>query len=86
MDNRENMVSIVVPVYNAGNYISETIAMVEKQTWKNWELILVDDGSTDRTGQICDAYAAAHNGIKVLHQANTGQGEARNRGVLAASG
>ena len=79
-------ISVVIACYNVEKYIARCVESFLHQTYSKVELILVDDGSTDRTGQICDAYAAAHNGIKVLHQANTGQGEARNRGVLAASG
>ena len=81
-----HMISVVIACYNVEKYIARCVESFLHQTYHNVELILVDDGSTDRTGQICDAYAAAHSEIKVLHQANTGQGEARNRGVVAASG
>lgn len=81
-----HMISVVIACYNVEKYIARCVESFLHQTYHNVELILVDDGSTDRTGQICDGYAAAHTEIKVLHQANTGQGEARNRGVLAASG
>ena len=79
-------ISVVIACYNVEKYIARCVESFLHQTYSKVELILVDDGSTDRTGQICDAYAAAHSEIKVLHQANTGQGEARNRGALAASG
>ena len=91
MDNREKMVSIVVPVYNAGKYISETIAMVEKQTWKNWELILVDDASSDDScARIKEAIYKMEIDPSRIHlvrrERNQGAASARNVGVDVARG
>ena len=59
----EDLISIVVPVYNAEKYIRQTIDCVLRQSYKNWELILVDDGSTDSTGKICDRYGEKYERI-----------------------
>ena len=80
------MVSIIMPAYNAEKYISETIKSILNQTCKDWELIIVDDGSTDATGLISDKYAASDARIKVLHQTNAGVCKARNTGISKASG
>lgn len=78
--------SIVIPVYNVENYISRCIESIIAQTYRNFELILVDDGSSDNSGRICDSYAEKHNFIKVYHIANSGPGGARNYGVEKATG
>lgn len=80
------MVSIIVPVYNVENYLSRCIESIQKQTIHDLEIILVDDGSTDSSGMICERYAANDKRIKVFHQKNAGQISARNAGVLVASG
>lgn len=79
-------VSIVVPVYNVEPYIDEALQSILGQTYHNFELILVDDGSTDASGRICDALALHDPRIKVIHQRNEGVGCARNAGMKAASG
>lgn len=76
-------ISIIVPVYNAEKYISKCIQSIQKQTYPNWNLILVDDGSTDRSGSICDAFAQKDERITVIHQENRGSVEARKAGVLS---
>lgn len=81
-----HLVSIVVPVYNAQKYIGRCIKSILKQTYKNWELILVDDGSTDKSGVICDDYARNDCRIKVIHQKNQGSISARRNGVAATTG
>lgn len=62
------LVSIIVPVYNVDRYLDECIKSILNKTYKNYELILIDDGSTDNSGSICDSYARCDERIKVLHQ------------------
>lgn len=79
-------ISIIVPCYNVEQYIHTTINSVIKQTYSNWELILVDDGSKDKTALICDEYAKCDSRIKVIHKLNGGLVSARNAGYEAMSG
>ncbi len=79
-------VSVVVSVYNEENYIKECIDSIVAQSLRNIEIILVDDGSKDLSGSICDEYAALDERIKVIHKKNEGLGMARNTGIKAASG
>ena len=79
-------VSIIVPVYNVENYIKECLDSLIGQTMKEIEIILVDDGSTDFSGRICNQYAKEDFRINVLHQKNSGQSVARNKGVNVATG
>ena len=79
-------VSVVVPVYNAGEYLAPTVELLCNQTLKDIEIILVDDGSTDKSGKVCDELAEKDNRIKVIHQKNSGVCVARNAGVKAATG
>lgn len=79
-------ISIIVPVYQAENYLGPCIDSILAQTFRDFELILVDDGSKDRSGRICDEYAEKDGRIRVLHTENGGPGMARNRGMAAASG
>ncbi|MCD8356302.1 MAG: glycosyltransferase [Clostridia bacterium] len=78
--------SIIVPVYNAGSYLKMCIESVLQQDTASWELILVDDGSKDHSGEICDRYALQNAGIRVLHQKNQGHTAARNAGLDRARG
>ena len=80
------MISIIVPVYKTEDYIEECIRSILQQTYKEFELILVDDGSPDRSGQICDKYAKNDSRIKVIHKENQGVSAARNNGLDLASG
>lgn len=80
------LVSIIVPIYNIENYVSQCIVSIRNQTYKNIEIILVDDGSTDNSGQICDEYADKDMRIRVFHSQNEGLVAARKRGVENASG
>lgn len=80
------LISVVIPVYNTEEYLSTTIEMLIKQTYKNLEIILVDDGSTDNSGKICDEYAQKDSRIKVIHQKNSGVSFARNAGMDIAKG
>ena len=80
------MVSIVVPVYNTSQYLQVCVDSLLNQTYQNIEIILIDDGSTDSTPQLCDSYAALYERIKVIHQVNQGTEIARKTGVDACSG
>ena len=80
------MISIIVPVYKVEKYIRKCIESILNQTYKDFELILVDDGSPDDSGAICDEYAEQDSRIKVLHQRNAGQASARNAGLAVAKG
>lgn len=78
--------SIIVPVYNVAAWLPETVDSVLAQTFRDFELILVDDGATDDSGAICDRYAAQDHRVRVIHQENAGVSAARNTGVAAARG
>lgn len=82
----ESLISIIVPVYKAEKYICKCIDSILKQTINNWELILVDDGSPDSSGKICDEYALLDNRIKVFHKINGGVSSARNYGLKSSVG
>ena len=79
-------VSVIIPIYNVEEYLPACLDSVSKQTFRDFELVLVDDGSPDSCGAMCDAYAAEHANTKVLHQQNMGLSEARNQGVKIATG
>lgn len=79
--------SVIVPVYNVEKYLSDCVkSVVEQEGPRDWECILVDDGSTDASGRMCDTFAAELPGVKVIHQKNQGLAAARNAGVRAAVG
>ena len=78
--------SVIVPVYNVEKYLSECVDSILSQTFTNFELILVNDGSKDGSGAICDAYAQKDGRVKVIHKENGGQSSARNCGVEVATG
>lgn len=80
------MISIIIPVYNGGNYLRPCFDSIIHQTYQDWELLLVDDGSTDDSGRICDEYAAIDQRIQVMHKKNGGQAAARNDGLAMARG
>ena len=80
------LVSIIIPVYNGSNYMREAIDSALAQTYENIEIILVDDGSPDRSGAMCDAWAEKDGRIKVLHKENGGQATARNKAVEISRG
>lgn len=79
-------VSVIVPVYNVENYIGRCIESIQKQTLTDWELLLIDDGSTDNSGSICDSYAQKDDRITVFHKPNGGVSSARNLGLVHAKG
>ena len=78
--------SIIVPVYNTGIYLHKCIESILSQTFDNFELILVNDGSNDNSGEICNDYAASDTRIKVIHKHNEGVSIARNVGISIATG
>lgn len=80
------MISVIVPVYNVEKYLDKCIQSILNQTYRDFELILVDDGSTDRSGEMCDQYAIKDERLRVIHKENGGQSEARNYGVSYARG
>ena len=81
-----NKISIIVPVYNAKSYLSRCIDSILNQTYQDFELILVDDGSTDCSGEICDKYASNDIRIRVFHKPNGGVSSARNLGLSKING
>lgn len=80
------MVSIIIPLYNAEKYMTDCIGSVLAQTEREFQLILVDDGSVDATPALCDAFALQDSRVKVIHQKNAGASAARNAGLNAATG
>ena len=80
------LISVIVPVYNVESYVAECIESIQNQTYMNLEIILVNDGSTDASGDICDKYAAYDERIQVIHKENAGVSAARNTGIEAANG
>lgn len=79
-------ISVILPVYNVKPYLERCMKSVLNQTYKDLEIILVDDGSTDGSGQMCDSYVAKDKRVKVIHQENQGLSEARNTGIRNATG
>ena len=79
-------VSVIVPVYNVENYLKRCLVSIMDQTYTDLEIILVDDGSTDRSSEICDEYASNDPRFKVIHKSNGGLSSARNAGISAATG
>lgn len=86
MSNKSIKFSIVLPIYNVERYLQRCLDSVLGQTYKNYEVIMVDDGSTDNCPAICDNYAARDTRIKVIHKQNAGLGMARNTGIENATG
>lgn len=81
-----SLVSIIVPVYKVEQYLEECVESIRRQSYGNIEIILVDDGSPDKCGEMCDQYADKDERIRVIHKANGGLGDARNTGVKQARG
>ena len=82
----KGLVSIITPCYNGAKYISETIDSVLAQTYENWEMIIIDDGSKDNSAEIVRSYMEKDGRIKFLQQANAGSAAARNNGIRSAEG
>ena len=85
MDNKE-LISVIVPVYNVRTYLEKCFDSVAGQSWRNLEIILVDDGSTDGSGELCEELAGRDSRVRVIHKKNGGLGSARNAGIDAAKG
>ena len=79
-------ISVIIPVYNAEQYLKDCVDSIINQSYQNFELILVDDGSSDNSPKICDDYAAKDNRIIVIHKSNNGVSAARKTGLDNASG
>ena len=86
MIKNQPLISVIVPVYNVEKYIHRCVDSIINQTYTNLEIILIDDGSTDRSGKICDEYLKVDSRVKVIHQENTGVGAARNTGLKYCRG
>lgn len=82
----DELISIIVPVYKVESFLDHCISSIVNQTYKNLEIILVDDGSPDKSGNICDAWAKRDNRIRVIHKKNGGSGQARNIALSQANG
>lgn len=80
------LVSVIVPVYNVEQYLKECVDSIIEQTYKNIEIILVDDGSTDQSPRICNEYKKKDSRVKVIHKNNGGLSDARNKGIDASNG
>lgn len=80
------LISVIVPVYQVKDYLDECIQSLSRQTWRNMEVLLVDDGSTDGSSAICDRYAGKDSRFRVFHQENKGLSGARNEGLQQAKG
>lgn len=86
MKQKDALISIVIPVYNVESYIEKCVNSIINQTYKNIEILLIDDGSTDLSGQICELYAKKDTRIRVFHKKNGGLSSARNFGIEKAKG
>ena len=86
MEKNKNLISVIVPVYNVYDYLDKCIQSIQRQSYSNIEIILVDDGSTDGSGVKCDEYAVKDSRIKVIHKTNGGLSDARNAGIEIAAG
>lgn len=83
---QDPMISVIVPIYNVEPYLDKCIGSIVNQSYKNLEIILVDDGSPDRCPEICDQWATRDNRIRVIHKENGGLSNARNAGLAVATG
>ncbi|HJG67480.1 MULTISPECIES: glycosyltransferase family 2 protein [Bacilli] len=82
----DELITVVIPIYNVERYVEQCLQSVINQTYKNLQIILVDDGSTDSSGEICDRFAAQDSRVQVIHQKNAGLSAARNVGIEFAKG
>ena len=86
MESINPKISVIVPVYNVENYLRRCVDSILAQTFTDFELLLIDDGSKDKSGEICDEYARKDNRVKVFHKENGGVSTARNKGLLEVKG
>ena len=82
----DKLVSVIVPVYNVDRYLGRCIKSIMQQSYRNLEIILVDDGSTDNSGTICDTFKETDDRIIVIHKENGGLSDARNAGIKVFTG
>lgn len=82
----KELISVIVPIYKVEKYLEQCVDSIIAQTYQNLQIVLVDDGSPDRCGEICDRYASENKNIVVIHKKNGGLSDARNAGIQAASG
>lgn len=83
--NEKPQITVIVPVYNVEKYLAKCLESIINQTYKDLEIIVINDGSTDSSGRICDQYAKLDSRIRVIHQSNAGISEVRNRGIDATT-
>ena len=81
-----DLISVIVPIYKVEKYLQKCVDSILAQTYSNLEIILVDDGSPDRCGELCDEYAEKDGRIRVIHKKNGGLSDARNAGIDVAAG
>ena len=86
MQDTNDLISVIVPIYKVEKYLDECISSIVNQTYRNMQIILVDDGSPDRCGEICDEWAKRDSRIMVIHKSNGGLSDARNAGIDVAIG
>lgn len=86
MDRNEPLVSVIVPVYNGQEYLENCIRSIQEQTYGNLEILIVNDGSTDATGSVCDKLAGMYDNVRVLTLGDEGVSAGRNAGIEAAKG
>src|SRR3989344_4490948 len=82
----KGMVSVIIPIYNSENYLQKCVESVIKQSYAKIEILLINDGSTDNSGKLCDAYAFQDRRILVIHKKNGGPSDARNIGIENSKG
>lgn len=85
-EDKKPLVSVIIPVFNTGNYVSDTLKSIIKQDYPNFEVIVIDDGSTDNSGDICDDFARRISNLHIYHQRNQGVTSARKYGVKMSKG
>ena len=86
MESYDELISVIVPVYNVEKFLDRCILSLQRQTYNNLEILLIDDGSSDQSGVICDKYASEDSRIQVVHKSNGGPSSARNEGLRRCSG